>query len=76
MVAAERSYWPMGKPTRGSRADSRTTSLVGKVLETAMTADESGSCSPHPGHGHCTLPLSSAQPISASLGSGVSTRAW
>jgi hypothetical protein len=48
MVATQRSYWPMGKPTRSSRADSRTTSLVGKVLESAMTADESGGCSPHP----------------------------
>jgi hypothetical protein len=48
MVAAERSYWPMGKPTRSSRADSRTASLAGKVAEIAMTADKSGSCSQHP----------------------------
>jgi hypothetical protein len=31
----------MGKPTRSSRADSRTASLAGKVAEIAMTAGSS-----------------------------------
>ena len=38
MVATQRSYWPTGKLIRSSR----TASLVGKVAEIAMTADESG----------------------------------